>query len=64
MTVTDVIFEMIAIALVLVAFAAAFVGMRGSPTVRRITTWVIYGCAVAALGSVMLARWFMFQLSP
>jgi hypothetical protein len=59
MAMIDVIFLMIAIIFVLVAFATAFVTMGASPTVRRITNWVIYGCCIAALASVVLAVWFL-----
>jgi hypothetical protein len=33
------------------------------PTVRRMANGVIYGCCVAALVSVMLAGWFVFDSS-
>ena len=52
---------MIAIVFVLVAFATDFAALGASPMVRRITNWVIYGCGVAALASVMLADWFLYQ---
>jgi hypothetical protein len=47
------IFLMIAIVFVLVAFATAFVTMGASPTIRRITNRVIYGSCIAALASVV-----------
>jgi hypothetical protein len=52
---TDVIFLMIAIVFVLVAFATAFATMGASTTVRRITNRVTYGSCIAALASVVLA---------
>ena len=61
MALSDVALQMIAILFVLVAFAAAFATLGASPTVRRITNWVIYGCGVGALASVMLAAWFLFS---
>jgi predicted naringenin-chalcone synthase len=61
MAVIDVIFLMITIDFVLVAFATAFATLGVPPTVRRTTNWVIYGCCVAALASAMLAAWFRFR---
>ena len=58
---TDVIFLMIAIVFVLVAFATAFATMGASTKVRRITNRVIYGSCVAALASVVLAVWFLLR---
>ena len=61
MAVIGVIFQMIAIVFVLVAFATDFAALGASPMGRRITNWVIYACGVAALASVMLADWFLFR---
>jgi hypothetical protein len=61
MAMNDVIFLMIAIVFVLVAFVTAFATLGASPTVRRITNRVIYGSCIAALASVVLAVWFLFR---
>jgi hypothetical protein len=58
---SDVIFLMIAVSLVLVAFLSTVATMSAAPRVRRITNRVIYGCCVAALASVVLAVWFLFR---
>jgi hypothetical protein len=58
----DVIFRMIAIVFVLVAFATAFATLGASPTVRRITNRVIYGSCIAALGLGRAGR--LVSLSP
>jgi hypothetical protein len=54
------IFLMIAIAFVLVAFLSVVATLSAPPTVRRMTNVVIYGSCVAALVSAMLAAWFVF----
>jgi hypothetical protein len=58
---SDVIFLMIAIVFVLVAFLLVVATLNVSPRVRRITNRVSYGSCVAALISVVLAVWFLFR---
>ena len=54
----SVIFLMIAIAFVLVAFLSVVATLSAPPTVRRMANGVI--CCVAALVSIVLAAWFAF----
>jgi hypothetical protein len=56
----SVIFLMIAIPFVLVAFLSVVATLSAPPTVRRIANGVIYGCCVAAVVSIVLAAWFGF----
>ena len=58
---SDVIFLMIAISFLVVAFLAAVATTSASPRVRRIVNRVSYGSCVAALVSVVLAVWFLFR---
>ena len=58
---SDVIFLMMAIVLVLVALLSVVATLNASPTVTRIVNRVIYGSCVAALVSVVLAAWFLFR---
>jgi hypothetical protein len=55
-----VIFLMISIAFVLVAFLSVVATLSAPPNVRRMANGVIYGCCVAALISAILATWFVF----
>jgi hypothetical protein len=55
----DVIFLMIAMSFLMVAFLTAVATLNASPTVRRITNSVVYGSCVAALVSAVLAVWFL-----
>ena len=57
----DVPLLMIDISFLMVAFLAAVATVEARPTVRRIANWVIYGCCVAALVSVLLAAWSLFR---
>ena len=57
----DVIFLMIAISFLMVAFLAAVTTLSASPRVRRVASRVTYGSCVAALVSVVLAVWFLFS---
>ena len=57
----DVIFLMIAIVFVLVAFVTAFATLSTSPRLMRIGHRVILGSCVAALVSVVLAVWFLVR---
>ena len=56
---SDVIFLMIAIVFVLVAFVTAFATLSASPRLMRIGHRVILGSCVAALVSVVVAVWFL-----
>jgi hypothetical protein len=56
----DVIFLMIAIAFVLVAFVTAVATLSASPRVMRIGHSVILGSCVAALVSVVVAVWLLY----
>jgi hypothetical protein len=58
---SDVIFLMIAISFLVVAFLTAIATTSASPRVRRIVNRVSYGSCVAALVSVVLAVWFLFR---
>ena len=58
---SDVIFLMIAISFLVVAFLTAVATTSASPPVRRIVNRVSYGSCVAALVSVVLAVWFLFR---
>ena len=58
---SDVIFLMIAISFLVVAFLTAVATTSASPRVRRIVNGVSYGSCVAALVSVVLAVWFLFR---
>jgi hypothetical protein len=55
----DVIFLMMAIVFVLVAFVAAFTTLNASPRLMRIGHRVILGGCVAAFVSVVVAVWFL-----
>ena len=57
---SDVIFLMIAIVFVLVAFLLTVATTGTSLRVRRVANRIIYGSCVAALISVVLAVWFLF----
>jgi hypothetical protein len=57
----DVIFLMIAVVFVLVAFVTAFATLSASPRLMRIGHRVILGSCVAALVSVVLAVWFLVR---
>jgi hypothetical protein len=59
----DVIFLMIAIAFVLVAFVPVFTTLNASLRTKLIAHRVIYGSCVAALVSVALAVWFLYRPS-
>jgi hypothetical protein len=58
---SDVIFLMIAISFLVVAFLTAVATTSASPRVRRIVNRVSDGSCVAALVSVVLAVWFLFR---
>ena len=58
---SDVIFLMIAISFLVVAFLTAVATTSASPRVRRIVNRVSYGSCVAALVSVVLVVWFLFR---
>lgn len=58
---SDVIFLMIAISFLMVAFLSAVAMTSASPRVRRIANRVSYGSCVAALVSIVLAVWFLFR---
>jgi hypothetical protein len=58
---SDVIFLMIAIVFVLVAFVTAFATLSASPRLMRIGHRVILGSCVAALISVVVAVWFLVR---
>jgi hypothetical protein len=58
---SDVIFLMIAISFLMVAFLTAVATTSASPRVRRIVNRVSYGSCVAALVSIVLAVWFLFR---
>jgi hypothetical protein len=60
---SDLIFLMIAISFLMVAFLAAVATVNASPRFRRIANGVIYGSCVAALVSVVLAVWFLYRPS-
>jgi len=57
----DVVFLMIAISFLMVAFLGAVATLNASPRVRRIANGVSYGSCVAALVSIALAVWFLFR---
>jgi hypothetical protein len=57
----DVVFLMIAISFVLMAFLSTVATLSAPPTGRRIANRVIYGCCVAAQVSVVLAVWFLLR---
>jgi ABC-type iron transport system FetAB permease component len=56
---SDVIFLMIAMSFLMVAFLTAVATTNASPRVRRLANRVSYGSCVAALVSVVLAVWFL-----
>jgi hypothetical protein len=58
---SDVVFLMIAISFLMVAFLAAVATLNAPQKVGRIANRVIYGSCVAALVSVVLAVWFLFR---
>jgi hypothetical protein len=58
---SDVIFLMIAISFLMVAFLTAVATTAASPRVRQIANRMSYGSCVAALVSIVLAVWFLFQ---
>jgi hypothetical protein len=57
----DMIFLMIAISFLMVAFLTAVATSNASTTVRRITNSVVYGSCVAALVIMALAVWFLVR---
>ena len=57
----DVIFLMLAVVFVLVAFLSAVATLNASPRLMRIGHRVILGSCVAALVSVVLAVWFLIR---
>jgi hypothetical protein len=60
MAMDDVIFLMIAIGFVLVAFVSTSSTLGASRAVRRIANWVTYVSCGAATISVLLAVWFLY----
>ena len=58
---SDVIFLMIAISFLMVAFLSAVAMTSASPRVRQIVNRVSYDSCVAALVSIALAVWFLFR---
>jgi hypothetical protein len=58
---SDVIFLMIAISFLMVAFLSAVAMTSASPRGRRIANRVSYGSCVAVLVSIVLAVWFLFR---
>jgi len=56
----SVLFLMIAIAFVLVAFLSVVATLSAPPKVRQMANGVIYGCCDAAVVSIVLATWFGF----
>jgi hypothetical protein len=57
----DVIFLMLAVVFVLVAFLSAVATLNASPRLMRIGHRVILGSCGAALVSVVLAVWFLIR---
>jgi hypothetical protein len=60
---SDVIFLMIAISFLMVAFLTAAATLNASPRLMRIGHRVILGSCVAALVSVVLAGWLLYRPS-
>jgi hypothetical protein len=60
MAMSDLAFQIIAVSFLIVALLAAVATLNASPRARRIANRVIYGSCAAALGSVVLAVWFLY----
>ena len=60
---SDVIFLMVAISFLMVAFLTAAAALNASPRLMRIGHRAILGSCVAALVSVVLAVWLLYRPS-
>jgi hypothetical protein len=58
---SDVLFQMIAISFLIVAFLTAVATTSASPRARRTASRVSYVSCIAALISIVLAVWFLFR---
>ena len=61
MAMYDLIFLMVAIVFVLVAFATMSSTLNPSPRVKQVAHRVVHGSCIAALASVALALWFLYR---